>query len=253
MSTTFCLDILKMIHSAKAGDISLSLAYADLVEAIYLGEAKIDPQKPQWEERDYVLLSNPLAWPAFYVALKQAGFPVEAFLQEGMSLKVPGVEAAFKSPGQGLTVAYGMARSLQISKRKNRVFVFLDDEDLKNGQIWEAAMGIAHDRLDRVMVVCSHTGTAKLGSIQDKFEAFGWKVFKLLDGHGTDEFLDTLMKAKQVERQPILFLAPTILGKGIPFMEGKQQYRGSLFSEAEMQEALKVFKYEKSLDSKYNS
>jgi len=113
---------------------------------------------------------------------------------------------------------------------------------LKNGQAWEAIMGIAYDRLSSVMAICSHSGTSKLEPLQDKFEAFGWKVFKLMNGHDQNEILNTIAKAKQVERQPVLLLAPTVLGKGIPFMEGKQQYKGALFSEAEMEEAVEILK-----------
>jgi len=242
----FQKEILKTIHRAKAGDIGLSLAYADLIHALYLGEdngkrlLNYDPEKPQSEKRDYVVLSNKAVWPTLSVILRQAGFLLEE--REAFSLKISGVEAVTGLPGAGLSIAWGMAQSLHISKKSNRVYVFLDEDDLSVGQVWEAAMGIAYDRLDNLVGICAYTGCSKLEPLQDKFEAFGWKVIKLVDGHSEAEIVEAIVKTKDVKRQPTLILAPTILGKGIPFAEGKQQYRGVLFSETEMKEAQQFLK-----------
>lgn len=239
-------DILATIQRAKMGDIGVSMAYVDILAALYFGEEngksilQVEPEKPQWEGRDHVVVSDLAAWPALKVCLKQAKFQIDPGL-DMPTIKTPGVEVVPHSSGQGLAIAWGMAQSLQISKKSNQVYVVLGDDDLRCGMTWEAAMGIAFDRLDHVTAICAHYGSAKWHPLQDKFEAFGWKVIQVVDGHDEEELVDAIARAREVERQPTVVLAPTVFGKGIPFAEGKQQYRGSLFSPAEMEEAVRHF------------
>lgn len=246
--TTLRLNILRAIQSENRGDIGLSLGMADLIMALYVGESggrpllKYDYAKPQWAERDYVLLSDPAAYPALFECLKGAGYEVGNFNWNKYAEKTPGVEKVFSCSGQGLAVGIGVAQSLLISKKPNRVYVFLDDHDLKAGFTWEAAMEAAFQRLDNLVVLVGSSGTAKLESVQDKFESFGWRVKKLVSGHNLNEISDAIFAMRDLKRKPMVILAPIILGKGVPFIEGKKEYRASVFSEAEMAEALKYLK-----------
>lgn len=243
MNSSLRKDILETIQRAGVGDIGVSLAVVDVLAALYFGEEngvpllKVDGAKPQWEERDRVVLSDGAMWPAQQVCLMKSGFSVSPH-DKRPTLKISGVDAAMGLPGQGLSLGWGMAQSFQMDKRKNRTYVVLTDDDLSCGSTWEAAMGIAHDRLDHLMALCAYTGAAKREPLQDKFEAFGWKVFKVVDGHDEAEIIDAIARAKEVPRMPSVVLAPVVLGRGVPFAEGKLEYRGALFSEAEMQEAL---------------
>jgi transketolase len=234
------LKILEFIHESNQGDIGLSFAMVDLLKALYLGgQLKYDATKPQWEERDYVIVSSRAAWPAHFACLEKAGFKVGSFSWSKNAAKVPGVEIGMDYSGHGLAVGLGVARSLKMSKKENKVYVVLDDDDLKTGTTWEAIMEAAYERLSNLIVIVSHNLDAKLDPLQDKFEAFEWRVKKLVNGHNEDEVLDAIYAAKEKKRKPTLILAPTVLGKGVPFAEGKQEYRRALFSEAELTEAVK--------------
>lgn len=243
----FRLNILRSIQSEKRGDIGLSLAMADLMEALYFGESggrpllKYDADKPQSTDRDYVILSDPAAYPALFECLKKAKYEVGDFNWGKYSEKTPGVEKVFQCSGQGLAVGLGVAQSLVLSKISNRVYVFLNDDDLKSGFAWEAAMEAAFYRLDNLVALVGFRGTAKLESVQDKFESFGWRTKKLISGHNLNEISDAIFAAQNLKRKPVVILAPIILGKGIPFIEGKNEYRSAIFSETEMSEALKFF------------
>jgi transketolase len=244
--------VLQMIHRAGAGYSGLCLAYLDILSALYLrdGEGRFDSQKPQWKDRDYVLVSDPAALPALYVCLAKAGFfewnSLDSYGQEGgilplsPSLKTPGVEMVSSIPGTGLSVASGVLKSLSLQKRNNRVFVILGDRDLQCGESWEAAMRIADSRYDKVTVICVATRLSKLGYVPTKFESFGWNVMKLVNGHDQDELLDALFKVKEIKRRPSLIWAPCILGKGVPFSEGKREYSNVALSERELSEALRI-------------
>ncbi len=250
MNTLLRLNILEAIHEAGEGDIGLCFAIVDLISALYLGKGeesllKYDAIKPQWEDRDFVVVSNPEAWPAHFVCLKEAGFAVESFSFQKNTAKTPGVDIGMAYPGHGLSVGVGVARSLKMSKKEGMVYVFLDDDDLMAGTTWEAAMEAAYERLDNLVVIASYSGETKLDHLQDKFEAFLWRVKKLVNGHNIDEVLDAIYAAQTKKRKPTFILAPTVLGKGVPFAEGKQEYRGALFSEMELSEALKFLKKDK--------
>ena len=230
--------ILESIQSENRGDIGLSLAMADLIKALY-SEVNYNSAKPQAAERDYVVLSDPGAWPALFECLKEAGFEMGEFSWRKYSEKTPGLEKTFLCPGYGLAVGLGVAQSLEMSKKPNNVYVLLSDDDLKAGTTWEAVMEASFKRMNNLVGIVSYNGTAKLGSVQDKFESFGWRVKKLLSGHNSDEISDAIYSVKNKERKPTVILAPTVLSKGVPFAEGKEEYRQAVFSETEMQEALK--------------
>lgn len=237
-------EVLESIHASDFGHSGEALACLDLLAALYLGEdggrpvLSYDPTKPQWEGRDRVVFSGGHAFPALTVCLRRAGFKVDEAFASVPPLKTPGIDAPIASFGEGLSIAYGIARTLAREHKKNRVYVVMTERELAQGGFWEMALQCAFDRLENLIVVCSHSGWAKIEPVQDKFEAFGWKVFKLVNGHDVDEILGGFAKTHGVARRPKLLLAPTLIGKGVPFAEGKEEYRTVLFSEQEMQVAL---------------
>jgi len=232
--------LLTMIDSTGFGYVSPNLANLDVLTALYFGEdqgrplLQYDSAKPQWEGRDVVVLSNEEVMPALFVCLRQAGFRVGEKLSEPLTLKIPGVDAPIGSSGQGLAIGVGMAQAFLSDKKTNRVFVIVGDMDLYHGEFWEATMRAGYERLERLIVICAHTGDAKVQPLEVKFEACHFKVIKIVDGHDGPQIVDAIARAKETSRQPTVILAPVVLGKGIPFAEGKDLYRRAPFSKEEM-------------------
>ncbi|EKD93609.1 MAG: hypothetical protein ACD_28C00108G0002 [uncultured bacterium] len=249
----FRLQILEMIHRAGFGYTGRSLAYVDLLTVLYFGNLNrrplfnYDSSRPLWEQRDYLLLSCPKVVTAFYACLARARFFDERLLESfgqfggllpnGISSEVPGVEKTIQASGEGLRHAHELARELFSHKKSNLVYVLLDDDDLINGSTWEAAMDIAYERLGHVVALGVHTGLAKLQPVADKFQAFGWRIIKALDGQDHEQILFALLKAKEDHRRPTFVFLPSLLGKGVPFAEGKDYYADTAFSSFEVEEA----------------
>lgn len=253
LADRFRLQILEMIHRAGFGYTGRSLAYVDLLTVLYFGSLhrrpllNYDPSRPHWEQRDYVLLSCPKVVTALYVCLARAGFFDEcllasfgqfgSILPNGISSEVPGVEKTLDDSGHGLRAAHLLARSLFEEKKPNLIYVLLDDDDLINGKTWEAAMDISHERLGHVVALGVYTGLAKLQPVADKFQAFGWRILKMVDGQDPEQILFALLKAKEDHRRPTFIFLPSLLGKGVPFAEGKDYYADTAFSSFEVEEA----------------
>ncbi|OGJ53607.1 hypothetical protein A2483_04645, partial [Candidatus Peregrinibacteria bacterium RIFOXYC2_FULL_33_13] len=164
--------------------------------------------------------------------------------------KIPGIKIQAGGPGEGLSIANGVAIALKIDKKDNKVFVLAGDGELQEGQIWEAAMTAAHYKLNNLCLIidCNKMqqdghikGIKNIEPIYDKFKAFGWQVLSSVDGHNIKELIDLIPKAwnKNNTIKPTCVLAPTIKGYRIPFMENKFSYHNSTLSKPEMNLALK--------------
>ena len=259
------IDALTAIHKANSGHTGGSMSVMDLLVSLYYGEVngqrlmKYDPVNPQWDQRDFVVLSKGHAAPALYAVLADLGFfdseelshlrQVGGLLQGHPVVKIPGVEATTGSLGQGISVAVGLAMAVKMDREDRHVFAFLGDGELQEGQVWEAAMSAAHYKLDNLIAFVDKnnlqidgpcTSVMNVAPIADKFEAFGWKVIPLVSGHDVEEICYAIDKAKRVSRQPVMILAPTVKGKGVEFAEGKAGYHGVPLSEEEMGAAIPV-------------
>jgi transketolase len=144
-----------------------------------------------------------------------------------------------------------MALSLQMDKKKNRVYAVLGDGELQGGQVWEAAMAAAHYKLNNLIVFVDNNKVQAsgpvnvvmdIGHIQDKFEAFGWSVIQVMDGHDFDKLLDAISKAFTSNRRPVCVWCHTVCGKGIDFAERKPGYLDVPLSDGEMCEVIPRFK-----------
>ncbi len=232
------LQVLERVHASGRGDFSASLAVLDGLMALYLGKdngrflANYDVKKSQSMERDFVVVSDPAVAPAWHAVLAEAGF-----LESERALFKAGVDGMMEKAGYGLAMGEGMARSLVVDKRKNHVFVVLTDDDLACGLTWEAAMTVAQGRFDNVTVLCLSAGLPRVKPVKEKWEAFGWKIFLVPDGHDRGALTLALARAKEFKRSPTCVVAPVVLGKGVPFVEGKLAYRGALLSAEEWEVA----------------
>jgi transketolase len=257
------IELLKMLHHAKSGHLGGSLSVIEMLTAVYFGNLmgvpvlRYDPQKPGSEEQDYFILSKGHASPAWYTVLADAGFfskeelrgfrQVNSMLQAYPVNKIPGVTISTGSPAYGLSAAVGLAMSLKADRQKNKVFCLVGDGELQDGQFWEAAMLAGHYKLDNLIVMVDFNGLQMDGAVRsvvgiepmnDKFEAFGWKIVPVLNGHNFEDLLIGLERGIATQRRPVALVCRTVKGKGVAFTENKASYHAEVLSDQEMSEAL---------------
>lgn len=250
-------DIIKMIGAAGSGHPGGSLSGVEIVTALYFHLMRLNPQNPDWPDRDRFILSKGHAAPLLYAALAHRGyFPREELLtlrKMGSRLQghpdrkaLPGVEMSTGSLGQGLAVANGMALAGRLDGRSYRVYVLLGDGELEEGMVWEAAMATAHYKLDQVTAFIDHnrlqidgpiTEVMSPEPIADKFRAFGWEVLSI-DGHDFLQIIQAVEHAKKVKGRPTAIVAETVKGKGVSFMENQVGWHGVAPKPAEVERAL---------------
>ncbi len=245
-------DIVQMISTAGSGHPGGSLSAADIMTALYFGGVlEYDPAHPDDPGRDRFILAKGHAAPALYATLAHAGFIAREELatlrKPGSKLQghpdsnlCPGVEVSTGSLGQGLSVAAGVAAGLRLDGAPGVVFTLLGDGECEEGQVWEAAMFAAHQRLGKLVVIVDENGlqidgcTAEVcdpGDLAQKFAAFGWDVVTV-EGHDLAALVQTLGEAKERAvasagtASPRVIIARTVKGKGVSFMEGQAGWHG---------------------------
>ncbi len=227
---------LEMITYGQWGHPGGSLSVAELMAVLYFHVLRLDPQNPQWPERDRFILSKAHCSPPMYSSLALRGFfPVDdlyCYCQiggiEGHTdmRRTKGVESSGGSLGMGLSIAAGLAWGLRHSEiQKARVYCMIGDGESTSGNIWEAAMSAAHFHLDNLITILDYNKVMAKGfvwnemgiePVRDKWESFGWDVLEI-DGHNIEEINDSLYKARWVmpRGKPILIIANTVKGRGI--------------------------------------
>ena len=240
------IDIVKMIAEAGSGHPGGSLSCADIMTALYFGGVlEYDAANPQGP-RDRFIMAKGHAAPALYASLAHAGyFPREELMslrKFGARLQghpdsnlVPGVEVSTGSLGQGLSIASGLAAGLRLEGDAHVVFALLGDGECQEGQVWEAAMFAAHQKLDNLVAIVDRNclqidgNTADVcdpGDLGAKFTAFGWEAAEV-DGHDIDALISVLNKAKASRNgKPHAIIAHTVKGKGVSFMENEAGWHG---------------------------
>ena len=239
------METLKELANLGFGHIGGSMSVVELLAVLYGREMRIDPQNPQWEDRDKLVMSKGHAGPAVYATLALKGyFPREELLtlnQGGTHfpshcdrLKTTGVDMTTGSLGQGISVAVGMALAGKVAGKNYRVYSILGDGEVAEGQVWEAMMAANKYHLDNLCACVDVNGLQIDGETKDvmptepldkKFESFGWHVIKI-DGHDFDQIEAAYKEAEQTKGQPTMILAKTIKGKGVSFMENNAGWHG---------------------------
>ncbi|HLM91078.1 MAG TPA: transketolase [Thermoplasmata archaeon] len=250
-------DIVRMTHAAGSGHPGGSLSVCDLVNALVFQELRIDPTRPDWPERDRLVLSKGHAAPALYSALALRGFlPREELMtlrQLGSRLqghvdrnKLPVIEASTGCLGQGIGMAVGMALGARLGHSPSRTFTIIGDGECQAGPTWEALMAGGHYQLDNLVVILDRNGYETDGStesimgiepIADKFRAFRYHTIEI-DGHDYRAILGAFAEARGTKDRPTAIVAHTVKGKGVSFMEGTHVYHGKPPSSAELERAL---------------
>ena len=244
------VQIIRMLTHAGSGHPGGSLSVIDTLVAIMFGRLRHDPARPDWADRDRIVLSKGHAVPALYAVMAKAGyFPEERLItlrKLGSPLQghpdrtaLPGVEAATGSLGEGLSVALGMALGLKLDRSAARVYCILGDGEIQEGQVWEAAMsapklGQPNHPLDNLTVILDYnkiqlddfvTKILDLEPVVAKWQSFGWPVIEI-DGHSMDQLGKALDQAEANKGRPTLVVAHTVKGKGVSFMENNPEWHG---------------------------
>jgi transketolase len=233
-------DVIRMIAPRGQGYVAQGLGAADLFAAFYFGVLRLDPADPAWPERDRFILSTAHNSAVFYATLAARGLipaaDLRSYCADGSALEInvserlgPLVEATCGSLGQGLSVGLGMALSAARRGQDHRIYVLLGDGELQEGQLWEAALSAAHLGLGNLCLVIDrnnmqvegHTDRVqRLDPLAEKWRAFGWHAAEA-DGHDIAALLAAFDAAAAVKDRPAVIIARTLVGKGVPFLEGQ--------------------------------
>jgi len=255
-------DIVRQVHAVNSGHPGGSLGCTDFFVSLYFHILKHNPSNFQMNghNEDLFFLSNGHISPVWYSVLARSGyFPVaelNTFRKLNSRLQghpateehLPGIRVASGSLGQGLSVGIGAALSKKLNKETILVYTLHGDGELQEGQIWEAAMYAAANKVDNIISTVDVNGqqidgsteqVLSLGSLQAKWEAFGWKVLHM-NGNDIANVLEIMEVAKQhtFKGQPIVILMKTEMGAGIDFMMGSHKWHGVAPNDAQLAQAL---------------
>jgi transketolase len=253
-------DIVLMIGAGKPGHLGGSCSIAEIVAALYFYKMRHDPKNPTWPDRDRLLLSKGHAALTQYAALAECGyFPKKELktlkelgtILQGHPemLRMPGIEANTGSLGQGLSISCGIALAGKLDKKDYHVYCVVGDGEIAEGQIWEASMAAAYYKLDNLTAILDKNEVQATGPIVERYDtnphpekwtAFGWHVIEI-DGHDIRQVVDALDKTDEVKGKPVMIIANTVKGKGVPFAEGKADFHHGIMTEEQYQTARKLF------------
>ncbi len=233
--------IVEMTHAAQSGHPGGSLSSTEIFAALYFGGvARHDPDNPQWDRRDRVILSKGHATPVVYATLAEAGYfsteLIPTFRSLGTQLqghvvrnKPAGVEMSGGALGMGLSFAVGIALGHELDSLdddEGQIFVVVGDGELNEGQNWEAIMSASHFGLHRITAVLDRNHfqndgpgdeIMRIDPVGDKWSAFGWGV-QHVDGHDVTAVRDALLTARARIDAPQVVICETVKGRGVSFM-----------------------------------
>ena len=249
--------VLRMIYERKSGHIGGAFSVAEILTALYFHQLRLNPENPEWKDRDRLVFSKGHACAMLYTVLAHRGyFPIEelgTFRALNSRLqghpepaKTPGVEVVAGPLGHGVAIGAGMALAARLESSRRNIYVVLGDGELNSGVIWEGLMLGAKFGLDNLKVIVDYNGVQQTGStrqvmptepIADKWAAFNCHVIEI-HGHNMAEILDALDYADEIHGRPVVIIARTTKGKGVSFMENAPQWHGGIPSAEQFESAL---------------
>jgi transketolase len=258
LATKIRIETIREIANLGMGHIGGSLSMAEILAVLYGGVMKIDPANPNWEERDWLVVSKGHTGPAVYAALALKGyFPMEelnTLNRPGTNLpghcdrnKTIGIDMTTGSLGQGASSALGIALGNRIDGKDNYTYLILGDGECDEGQVWEAALFAAQQRLSHLITFIDYNrqqsdgysrDICDLGDLAQKFADFGWFT-QSVDGHDVAQIYEAIVKAKEQNAQPSLIVLNTVKGKGCGFAEGKSNNHSIPITKEQMVETVK--------------
>jgi len=251
IATRLRIDSVRSTSEAGSGHPSTCCSAAEIVAALFFAEMRYDAADPQNPENDRFVLSKGHAAPILYAAWAEAGFlkrddllslrRLDSDLEGHPTPRLPFVDVATGSLGQGLCAGVGIALNARRIGSDYRTYVLLGDGETAEGSVWEAADVATFDKLDSMCAITDVNALGQSGPTQwqhdmealaGRWRGFGWHTI-VVDGHNLPAILDALEKGRQTRGRPTMILAKTLKGKGIAAMEGKGGWHGKALKKGE--------------------
>lgn len=255
-------DIVRMVNAVKSGHPGGALGCAELIVTLYNDTMEYDSKNftLKGENEDMFFLSQGHISAVWYSVLAHSGFfPVSelaTFRKINSRLQghptthdgLPGIRIASGSLGQGLSVSIGAAQAKKLNGDDKTVYCLMGDGEQQEGQVWEAVMYAAHNKIDNLIAFIDYNNAQidgscdavlSLGDLAGKYRAFGWDVIEM-DGNNFDSVLGQIAEAKSISGngKPVLVLMTTIMGHGVDFMMGTNAWHGKAPSDEQTELAL---------------
>lgn len=231
--------IMDEIGKLGVGHVGGCLSVVEALVVLYHKVMNIDPQNPHMEGRDRFVLSKGHAGPALYAVLADKGYfdvceldtlnrPETNLPSHCDMLRTRGIDMTAGSLGQGISCAAGMAKASKLSRDNADIYCIIGDGETQEGQVWEAAMMAAHFKLNNLIVFTDYNKLQIDGTVEEilgvadlgkKWDAFGWNVIDVADGHSEEEIYNAIVKAKESTSKPSMIILNTVKGKGVSFVE----------------------------------
>ena len=251
IATRLRIDSVRSTTEAGSGHPSSCCSAAEIVAALFFGEMRYDPRDPANPDNDRFVLSKGHAAPILYAAWAEAGIitrddlltlrRIDSDLEGHPTPRLPWVDVATGSLGQGLCAGVGIALNARRIASEYRTYVLMGDGETAEGSVWEAAAAGVHDRLDSLCAIIDINALGQsqptqwehdVNSYAMRWSAFGWHTISV-DGHDLPAVLDALEQARRTRGRPTVILARTVKGKGISFIEGKNGWHGKTLKKGE--------------------
>ena len=236
-------NILRLMKAGRMGHIGGALSAIDIMTALYFKIMRVDPQNPDWPQRDRFVLSAGHKCLALYATLAEKGFFSHTILDTYGALcsklgghpdmyKVPGVETNTGALGHGLAISGGMAMGFKMDGIDSKVYVVMGDGELAEGSNWEAAAAASHHKLDNLLVFVDRNHLQISGPTVDvmnyepldkRWQAFGWSV-RVIDGHDLNLIVENATDIPFEKGKPSVIIADTVKSKGLSFAEDKVDF-----------------------------
>jgi transketolase len=253
------IDVVKMIACSGIGHVGGSTSIAEILAVLYFHEMRVEYGNPELPERDRFILSKGHGCPALYAIFPRLGYipedllwtlhDIDSPLQMHPELGVcPGIEMSTGALGQGLSAAIGIALGARLAGKEFRVYVLIGDGESNEGQIWEAAMSAPQFHLDNLIAIVDYNKFSlsdrvervmPLEPLADKWQAFGWHVLRV-DGHDIEALLSVFAQAREIKGKPVVIIADTIKGNGVPQVADTAGSHSVVFSEGQAVETLRA-------------
>ena len=254
-------EAVRMVYEGKDGHPGPALSIADIVAVLYFDAMRLDPARPDWADRDRLILSKGHSCPIVYAALSEKGYfggkPVDDFKLRALGSifqghpvmnKTPGIDMTSGSLGNGIAVGAGMAVAGKHLKKDYRVFVIVGDGELQEGIIWEGVNFAAARKLDNMVVFVDRNNWQSGGSVPeiigsnnvaDRFRAFNWNVQEI-NAHDIGQIRDAIAKAGKEKGRPTAIVCDAVKGKGLDFMEDDNAWHKGVPSDDQYRKATAV-------------
>ena len=251
IATRFRIDSVTSTSEAGSGHPTSCCSAAEIVAALFFAEMRFDPKSPSDIDSDRFVLSKGHAAPLLYAAWAEAGAfartdllklrTIGSDLEGHPTPRLPFVDVATGSLGQGICAAVGIALNARRIQSDYRTYVLVGDGESAEGSVWEAADVAAVEQLDTLCGITDVNGLGQsrptmwrhdMDEFARRWRAFGWHAV-VADGHDLNALLDAYAEARATKGRPTMILARTIKGKGVSFVEGKDGWHGRPFKKGD--------------------